>query len=68
MIRAIVFSATIAALICLWLDRPTPSRLVQSDYCVITYKAAQKNELGEWETGWATGFGLCSLQDIYRQI
>lgn len=66
MIRLIII--TIAALFWLWLDRPAPSRLVQTDYCLIDYKAAGKDLFGEWHSAWVKGYGLCSLQDKFFDI
>lgn len=68
MIRAVIVSATIAALIIGWLERPTPVKSVQVDYCVIDYKAAGKDQFGNWHTGWAKGYGPCTLLDRYEQI
>jgi hypothetical protein len=70
MIRAIILSATIAALVTLWKDQPaTPIKDQQVPYCVIDEKIAMKNPLtGEILVGWGKGYGPCSLQDIYREI
>ena len=69
MIRAVILAATIAALCCLWQDRPKPIASVQVDYCVITYPAAGKDPVtGELMFGWTRGYGPCSLQDEYRNI
>ena len=69
MIRAVIISATIAALVVMWRDVPKPVKDEQTAYCVIDYKAAQRHPLtGEWVVGWGKGYGPCSLQDIYREI
>ena len=69
MIRAVILSATVAALVTLEQDQPAPVKDQQVPYCVIDYKAAQRHPLtGEWVIGWAKGYGPCSLQDIYREI
>lgn len=68
MIRAVVLAATFATLIILWADQPAPAKLVQVDYCKIEYKAARKDFWGEWEYGWASGYGPCSLLDRYENI
>lgn len=67
-VRDAILTATIVALIFLAAHQPPPVKDNQVPYCQITYKAARKNLFGEWETGWATGYGPCSLQDIYREI
>ncbi len=33
MIRAVILSATLAALFCMWMDRPAPVKSVKVDYC-----------------------------------
>lgn len=69
MIRAVILSATIAALVTFWMDQPAPVKDNQEPYCLIQYKAAQRHPLtGEWMTGWAQGYGPCRLQDSYREI
>lgn len=69
MIRtAILISATIAALFCLWLDQPTPIKTVQVDYCVIDFPAAGKDEAGNWHFGWGRGWGPCSRLDRFEDI
>lgn len=68
MIRSVILSATIAALFVMWKERPTPVKSVQTDYCVIDYPAAAKDEFGVWHFGWGRGYGLCKLQDKYFDI
>lgn len=69
MIRAIILSATIAALVVMWGDKPKPVVDDQEPYCLISYKAAMRHPLtGELVFGWAQGYGPCRLQDIYREI
>jgi hypothetical protein len=68
LIRAIVLAATIAAIFTMWMDQPAPVKSVETPYCLISYKVAGKDSAGDWHTGWAYGYGPCSLQDIYRQI
>jgi hypothetical protein len=69
MIRAIILAATIAALFTLWRERPlSPVIVSQVDYCVITYKGAGKDEMGQWHQGWVQGYGPCSLLDRYENI
>lgn len=68
MIRAVILSATIAALVVMWREQPTPVKVVETPYCVIDYKAAGKDIFGNVVTGWAKGYGPCSLQDKFFEI
>lgn len=84
MIRAVLVSATLAALIAMWRDRPAPVKSVQVDYCPVTKRVAQKEFLvrrdgspvldskGEqvwrWHFDWAVGNAPCSQLDRYEQI
>lgn len=68
MIRDLVLTLTIVAFVFLAAHQPGPSRLVQTDYCIVTRKAAAKDPSGQWHTFWAEGYGPCSEQDIYRNI
>ena len=69
MMRAVIISATIAALLCILLDHPAPVKSPQVDYCKITYKGGGKHPLtGELVTGWVQGYGPCYLQDEYKNI
>ena len=68
MIRAVLLALTIAALFCMWGDRPAPSRMVEVPYCPIEYRAAVKDELGAWHFGWAQSYGPCVLMDSFEQI
>jgi hypothetical protein len=68
MIRAVILAATLAALLCLYLDQPTPVKAVQIDYCVIDEHFAAKDELGRWHRFWAKGYGPCSRLDRYENI
>ena len=65
--RMLVVIITISVLIAVWQKPDVPPRLVQTDYCVVTYRAAVKDERG-WHFGWGEGYGPCSLQDKYREI
>lgn len=67
-IRAGILAVTICAIIFIADNRPRPVRAVETPYCVITYKAAGKDQLGRLRTGWAQGYGPCALQDSYRNI
>lgn len=69
-VRDLIIALTLSGLLLLFLDRPSPSRLVQTDYCVITKRVAAKDPItGEWMRGWAPMYAPCSEQpDIYRQI
>ena len=67
--RALILTITVLALIFIADNQPRPVKSVQVDYCVITYKAAAKNPMtGEMMSGWATGYGPCSLLDRYENI
>lgn len=68
MIRAIIFSATVATLICLWQDRPAPVQHVQVDYCWQDVYAAAKLGNGEWMKLWTKGYAPCSQLDRYEYI
>jgi len=69
MIRAIILSATAAALVTLWMDEPAPVKTaVVVPYCIIDFKAAGKDIFGNVVTGWARGYGPCSLQDKFFEI
>ena len=68
MIRAVLLALTIAALLCMWGDRPKPAKIVQVDYCPISYRAAVKDELGVWHFGWGAGYGPCALMDRFEEI
>lgn len=68
MIRAVIFSATIAALLCMYLDRPKPVKAVQVDYCVADKRVAGKDENGEWHFAWGKMYAPCDQQDIFRDI
>jgi len=69
MIRAIILSATVAAMVTLWMDEPMPVKAaVVVPYCIIDFKAAGKDIFGNVVVGWTRGYGLCSLQDKFFQI
>jgi hypothetical protein len=68
MIRAAILAITAATLFCMWLDRPKPVISVQTQYCVITYRAAAKDQLGGVHIIWTKGWGLCSELDRYEEI
>ena len=67
--RAVLIAATVAMLVCMWMDRPSPPLEYPAvSYCVITYKTAGKDPLGNYHFGWAKGWGPCSLLDRYENI
>jgi hypothetical protein len=70
MIRAVILSATIAALVTLWMDQPAPFKATKpADYCLIDYKAVAKHPLtGERVEFWTQGYGTCDLQDKFFEI
>lgn len=67
MMRDLILTLTILALVFIFAHQPAPVKTVQTDYCVITYKAAGKDLLGNWHIGWAKGYGPCSQLDRYEQ-
>ncbi len=70
MIRAIILSATIAALVVWWTEEPPkPVKDNQVPYCVIDERKAMKHPItGAYVFGWGKAYGPCSLQDIYHYI
>lgn len=66
MIRAILLALTAAMLLCMWLDRPQPVKPVQTDYCVISYRAIARDERGGRHIVWTKGWGLCTELDRYE--
>jgi len=68
MIRAVLLALTAAMLLCMWLDRPQPVKTVQVDYCVITYRAAARDQHGGLHIVWTKGWGPCSELDRYEEI
>jgi hypothetical protein len=62
--RSIILAAALAALFCLYRDRPKPVK----DYCVIDEHFAAKDELGRWRRFWGKGYGPCSRLDRYENI
>jgi hypothetical protein len=68
MVRAIILALTAATLLCLWLDRPTPVKSVQVDYCVISYRALARDQFGLPHIIWTQGWGPCSQLDRYENI
>ena len=66
-LRGGILAVTICLLIALAANRPHPVQSVEVPHCVISYKSVATHPItGETVTGWARGFGPCSLQDIYR--
>lgn len=83
MIRAVILAATIATLICMFLDRPPPVQAVEVKYCLQQVYVAQREVLmapdgslvirdgkivERWRKFWAPGYGLCSTMDRYEFI
>jgi len=66
--RDFILTLTVLSLIYIADNWPRPVKDNQVPYCVIQFKAAGKDAFGNPITGWATGYGPCSLQDIYREI
>ncbi len=73
MIRAIILSATIAALVVLWMDEPPKpvARLVpvETPYCPVDVLQAMKHPLtGKWVKVWGEMYRPCSEQDRFHHI
>jgi hypothetical protein len=68
MVRAVLLALTAATLLCLWLDRPTPVKSVQVDYCVISYRALARDQFGLPHIVWTQGWGPCSQLDRFENI
>jgi hypothetical protein len=66
--RAILIAATLAALFCLYRDRPRPVKAVQVDYCVIDIPYGAKDQMGRWHRVWGKGYGPCSELDRFENI
>lgn len=81
MTRAIILSATIAALICMYLDRPRPIQTVETKYCLQDIHVAERQVLimpdgrpvikdgklvERWQKLWAKGYAPCSQMDRYE--
>lgn len=67
--RDLILTLTILAIIFTADNWPKPVKAAEVvPYCIITYKALGKDMFGRKVVGWASGCGLCSLQDIYREI
>lgn len=66
LIRDLVLTLTILALIFMAANQNPTSRMVQTDYCVIDMRVAGKHPLtGEWIYGWGQGYGPCNQQDKF---
>jgi hypothetical protein len=79
MMRAIVLSATLAALFTFWMQpeqrKYYPGQgeiplleINQVDYCVVDMRFASKMPDGEYRFGWGDGYGPCKLQDKFFEI
>ena len=69
MTRALILAATFATLFCLWMERSTPVKSVQTDYCLNDVRIARRHpETGEWQYGWGKGYGPCSEHDAFENI
>jgi hypothetical protein len=67
-IRSALLTLTILLLIFHFSHRDPAPVVTQVDYCEINYRAAVRDMLGNWHTGWARGFGLCSLLDRFEYL
>lgn len=68
MIRCLILTLTILALIFMAANQNPPSRMVQTDYCVVDMRVAGKDDLGHWRFGWGKMYRPCVEQDIFREI
>lgn len=69
MIRAVILSATIAALVTFWMDQPAPVKDNQEPYCPIDERAAVTHPMtGETVIVWVKRYGPCRLMDRYEFI
>jgi hypothetical protein len=66
--RIFILLVTICLLIAMAADTMPKTRLVQTDYCVITFRGAAKDDSGKMHFGWAQGYGPCNLQDKFFEI
>ena len=66
--RDLILTLTILAIIYTADNWPKPVKDNQVAYCLLTYKAARKDIFGQWETGWAKGYGPCKDLDRYENI
>jgi hypothetical protein len=66
MTRVVILALTVAMLIGMWLDRPSPVKTVQVDYCWISYRAQAVDQYGLPHIVWTKGFGPCSQLDRYE--
>lgn len=64
--RDAILTATLLACIFLFAHQSAPVKVVNTPYCVITYKAAGYDQFGKLHLGWARGYGLCSELDRYE--
>lgn len=64
--RSAVLLSTILILIYWAAHQPNPVEVVEVKYCQINFRAAYKDENGEWVKVWARGYGLCSEMDRYE--
>jgi hypothetical protein len=67
-IRDLVLTLTLVALIFLAAHQPTPVKTVQVDYCVVDKRVAGQDARGMWHFGWGKLYAPCSEQDIFRNI
>lgn len=62
--RDLILTLTLLACIFLWVHQPSKVKTAEVPYCVVTYKAT--DHLGQ--PFWYQTYGLCSDQDIFRDI
>lgn len=68
-IRNLILTVAILGIIFAADNWPKPVKAAEAvPYCRITYKAAGRDIFGNWQSGWVTGYGPCSLLDRYEEI
>jgi hypothetical protein len=65
-IRIFILLVAICLLIAMASDAAPKTRLVQTDYCFITYRGAAKDPQGVMHFGWAQGYAPCNQLDRYE--
>jgi hypothetical protein len=65
--RSFILLLTFLAIIYWAAHQPKPVEVVETKYCPIGFRAAYKDENGEWVKVWAKGYGPCELMDRYEE-
>lgn len=64
--RDAILTLTLLACVHLFANLHVTKRADGAQYCIITYRAAGRDQAGNLIQGWARGYGLCSLLDRYE--